>query len=383
MARETKLQSLSDDELLQRLSELLKQSRRVEAVLIAHIGEVDHRRLYTREACSSMFTYCVELLNLSEAEAYLRITVARASRSHPELVEMLADGRIHLSGIAKLVPHLTQDNVGVVLERATHKSKRQIEELIAELAPRPDAPAAIRKLPAPRKAPPMTPGAQNQLRPDGVVRAPAQAPPAPKPEPLAPSRYKVQFTASAELRDKLERLTALVQSSEPDADLADVIDAAITEKLERLEAKRIAKTRSPRKDLAQTDTRPSSRHVPAAVRRVVYERDAGRCTFVSAEGKRCGERTRLEFHHETPFARGGGHEPDNVRLLCRVHNGYEAELDYGKEVMGRYRLPTSHVREPKPVYFLGPEASAPLSEGRARTHEASILMSTRRCSAAC
>ena len=163
MARETKLQSLSDDELLQRLSELLKQSRRVEAVLIAHIGEVDHRRLYTREACSSMFTYCVELLNLSEAEAYLRITVARASRSHPELVEMLADGRIHLSGIAKLVPHLTQDNVGVVLERATHKSKREIEELIAELAPRPDAPAVIRKLPAPRKAPPMTPGAQNQL----------------------------------------------------------------------------------------------------------------------------------------------------------------------------------------------------------------------------
>src|SRR3990172_6557537 len=70
------LQSLSDDELLHRLLELTQQSRRVEADLIAHIGEVDHRRLYARNACSSMFSYCVEVLNLSEAESYFRIAVA-------------------------------------------------------------------------------------------------------------------------------------------------------------------------------------------------------------------------------------------------------------------------------------------------------------------
>jgi hypothetical protein len=77
------LQSLSDDELLHRLLELTQQSRRVEADLIAHIGEVDHRRLYAREACSSMFSYCLEVLNLSEAESYFRIAVARAARKHP------------------------------------------------------------------------------------------------------------------------------------------------------------------------------------------------------------------------------------------------------------------------------------------------------------
>ncbi|MGH9463849.1 MAG: hypothetical protein ACRD1X_21820, partial [Vicinamibacteria bacterium] len=86
MKHEPEFQSfstLSDDELLRSLSELLQKSRRVESELVAHIGEVDARRLYAREAAPSMFAYCTAVLNLSEPEAYLRITVARASRTHP------------------------------------------------------------------------------------------------------------------------------------------------------------------------------------------------------------------------------------------------------------------------------------------------------------
>ncbi|HSF17792.1 MAG TPA: hypothetical protein VLK65_19790 [Vicinamibacteria bacterium] len=135
MSREHSLKSVGDEELLNRLSDLLVQSRRIESELIAHIGEVDERKLYACPACSSMFSFCVEVLNLSEAEAYLRIAVARASRKHPVLFEMLADGRLHLSGIALLAAHLTESNRHAVLARAAHRSKRQIEELVAELAP--------------------------------------------------------------------------------------------------------------------------------------------------------------------------------------------------------------------------------------------------------
>src|SRR5512135_454578 len=141
------LQSLPDDELLGRLASLASQARRLESALVAHIAEVDARRLYAREACPSMFAYCTERLGLSEAEAYLRIAAARASREHPLLLDMLADGRLHLSGIARLASHLTRDNRDAVLARAAHASKRGIEELIAELSPRPDVPALIRKLP--------------------------------------------------------------------------------------------------------------------------------------------------------------------------------------------------------------------------------------------
>jgi hypothetical protein len=125
------LKNLSDEELLRRLAELLQRSRRVESELIAHIGEVDERRLYAREGSPSMFAYCTEILRLSEAEAYLRIAVARAARAHPKLHEMLADGRLHLSGVERLAPHLTVDNRDGVLSQAAHKTKRQIEELVA------------------------------------------------------------------------------------------------------------------------------------------------------------------------------------------------------------------------------------------------------------
>jgi len=78
--------------------------------LVAHIGEVDQRGLYARRACSSMFVYCTEILHLSEAEAYLRIVAARAARKYPMLLVMLGEGRLHLSGIAILAPHLTEEN---------------------------------------------------------------------------------------------------------------------------------------------------------------------------------------------------------------------------------------------------------------------------------
>jgi hypothetical protein len=148
-------------------------SRRIEADLVAHIGEVDERRLYAREASPSMFSYCTEVLYLSDAEAYLRIAVARASREHPMLLTMLADGRLHLSGIAKLAPHLTRENRDVLLERARYRSKREIEELLAELRPRPDAPAAMRKLPERRvgtlPTPALAPGPKAAPVPEGLL----------------------------------------------------------------------------------------------------------------------------------------------------------------------------------------------------------------------
>ena len=344
------LKSMSDDELLRRLADLLRQSRRVEVDLVAHIAEVDERRLYAREASPSMFAYCTEVLHLSEAEAYLRIAAARASREYPMLLAMLADGRLHLTAIAKLAPHLTRDNRDTLLARAAHRSKREIEELVAEHAPRPDAPSLMRKLPEgrtrgqrPDRLDPelrldgvVAPG----LRPDGVatreLRPEAPARPAVV-EPLAPARYKVQFTASAELHDKLERLRALMRSSVPDGDLAAIVEQAVTEKLERLEARRFARTKSPRKALSGTETSPRRRHIPAAVRRAVHERDGGRCCYTDEQGRRCTARDGLEFHHRHPFGHGGDHSPENLGLMCRAHNGLLAEFDYGRRPAPRQR----------------------------------------------
>ena len=423
------LELVPDVDLLRRLVEVLGQSRRVEADLVALIGEVDARRLYAREASPSMFAFCTETLHLSEAAAYLRIAAARASREHPVLLAMLASGQLHLTAIAKLAPHLTPENRDRLLERAVHRTKRQVEELVAEIAPRPDVRTLVRRLPergeatavrqsaqaSPGVAPapvtlaapvtslrpatrsgtatpaqpatpdPMLPDARidpltgsavaadgelrpdavgssrSELRPDAAAGSRAELVPgraaAPATlEPLAPGRYKVQFTAGAELRDKLDRLRALMRPSVPDGDLAAIIDAAVSEKIERLEARRFGRTKAPRKPPVAAQEPPSSRHVPAAVRRAVYERDGGRCRYVDDQGRRCSARDGLEFHHRHPFALGGRHTVDGMALLCRTHNGFLAEIDFGRENVARHRRTDTASRTPavKPQALLSP-----------------------------
>jgi hypothetical protein len=177
------LKSVPDEELLRRLANLVGQHRRVECELIAHMAEVDERRLYASRACSSMHAYCTHVLHLSDGEAFLRIAVARASRRFPVVLTMLGDGRLHLSGAGKLAPHLTTENSESVLARAVHKSKREIEVLVAELEPKPDVTASVRKLPtrpaSPSQAPPVlgVPAVKLvQLRPDAVKNvAPGKA----------------------------------------------------------------------------------------------------------------------------------------------------------------------------------------------------------------
>ena len=195
---------------------------------------------------SSLFTYSTDVLHMSEHEAFLRMRVARASRKHPVLLEMLADGRLHLSGIGKLAPLLTEENREDVLARAVHQSKRKIEELVAELSPKPDAPTSLRKLPSRQEKRETEQNAQ--LGPDQVellgtksehdkpeaetpLATPPTTPTPSKPaevKPLSPERYKVTFTTSAELRDKLEKLQGLMRSSVPDGDLAAIIEEAVT-----------------------------------------------------------------------------------------------------------------------------------------------------------
>jgi hypothetical protein len=102
--------------------------------------------------------------------------------------------------------------------------------------------------------------------------------------------------------------------------IAAIIEDAVTEKLERLESKRYGKTKSPRKSLEKTDTSPASRYIPAPVRRPVYARDGGQCSFVDEGGRRCTERRHLEFHHIRPYGR------EAVTLLRMLSSYVEATI---------------------------------------------------------
>src|SRR5678815_1522969 len=103
------LSHLEDHVLLRDLVSLVSQDRATTASLLAHLAEVEERRLYARAAYPSMYLYCVRELRMSEDVAYARIRVARKARQFPAIFAALADGRLHLSAVVQLTPHLTDE----------------------------------------------------------------------------------------------------------------------------------------------------------------------------------------------------------------------------------------------------------------------------------
>jgi len=335
---------LSDQDLLARVRVAAADERRVTARLIALLAEVDSRRLYLGEGCSSLFTYCTQVLHLSEHAAYNRIETARAARRFPVILELVESAAVTLTTVRLLAPHLTEANHRDVLERARHKTKRDVEILVAALDPQPDVPSTVRKLPAPATLN-VAPAASQETAtfhasvPVGELPSTAPAPRAAAVKPIAPERYKIQFTVSRETYDKLRRAQDLLRHVVPNGDPAIIFERAIAVLLEQLERTRIGKTIRAR---AHRGGNQDSRHIPAAMKRTVWDRDKGRCAFNGAHG-RCAETGFLEYHHVVPFASGGQTSPSNLELRCRPHNQYEADLWFGAA-----QRPA--VRETRPIF---------------------------------
>jgi hypothetical protein len=322
---ETRFADLSDDQLLAEVQRLAGDERRATAALVRSLMELDRRRLFLGEGCSSLFTYCTQVLHLGEGSAYNRIEAARAAGRFPLLLRALDDGSLTLTAVRLLAPHLRPDNHDAVIASARHKTKREIELLIAGLSPRPAAPTFIRKLPERRRVTEKAIADETavaalqdpSVRATPISRAVAA--------PLSLERYKVQLTVSRDTYEKLRRTQNLLRHTIPTGDPAEIFDRALTLLLEALERRRYAATPSPR---CSREATPGSRHIPAAVKRAVWKRDEGQCAFAGSTG-RCSERGFLEFHHIQPYAAGGAATVENIQLRCRQHNAHEASLFFG------------------------------------------------------
>jgi hypothetical protein len=384
--------NLTNTELVAELGRLARTEREASVALIVHLAEFDARRLYEREGFSSLFKYCMSVLRLSEDAVYNRIEAARVARRYPVVVDMLVEGSLSLTTARLLARRLTPDNHEELLAAASGKGKEEVEKLLARRFPEPDVPSSIRKL-ASREATPTAAGTTMSIPaspistspiPDVLASQPLMpgspsasggaeassvagtAPVAPRAlvRPLAPDRYEIRFTASEEMRDKLRLAQDLLGHAIPSGDLAQVFDRALTLLVDNLMRKKHGATRHPRPrsscgqsgDSVNTGDSANIRdsaNILAAVRRTVFARDAGRCAYVAMNGRRCGERRFIEYHHVHPRGAGGTATVENIQLRCRAHNGYEVELFYGPEK--RYRG-GGVVREAQATYGRGTRA---------------------------
>jgi hypothetical protein len=310
---------------------------------------------------------------MSEGAAGRRVAAARVCRRFPEAFERVARGDLHLSALCAVSPHLDAGNASELFEACRRKSRRQIEELLAARFPRPDVREQIRRLPARAHE---TAGVDLETRRQREIEA------------LSADRFGVHFTADAELRELIAR--ALASHRLPKGDLASLMKLVLETFVEHEEKRRFAvgsKPRAVRGDAkpagalatpldrasalpigAQSTppggastlpagtssappggasalpalpprkvtlsarfrrTKKRSRYISAAVARSAYLRDRGQCSFVSADGRRCGARAFLQLDHITPWAALGTSVAENIRTLCRGHNQLHARNCFG------------------------------------------------------
>jgi 5-methylcytosine-specific restriction endonuclease McrA len=269
------LAQMSESALLNHFETLFARDRRTTTQLPVAIAEIDERKLWARHAFPSMFAFCVERFHMSEQVTAKRIWAARTARRFPVILEMVERGELHLSAICLLARHLTAGNCCDVLQSATHKSSREIERLVAELAPRPDVASRVRALPrkvvdtahgvdatssdattgkvvdtlqdggsaddsdgatmrSDSSSAPAALAAASSAAAKGIRTCPVESrggslfpAPARPITALSPRRYKIEITVDEETHDKLRSLQDLLGRSTVGRDPAAIISRAI------------------------------------------------------------------------------------------------------------------------------------------------------------
>lgn len=322
------LERVSDERLQEGLKELLTTGACTEARIVAHLAEVDARKLHLSMGSSSLFDCCLKRLGFSNNEAFHRIAAARLGRRFPVIFEMLERREVHLTAVCLLRDYLTPENYTELLREVSHRTKAEIEELLARRFPQANAPSRLRKLPSF--------------------------------EPRSEGSYLLQLNASVALKQKLELARDLMSHANPSGDLAVVVERALDGLIEQLQSRRFAQTRSGRASGAgaamqaestlgpgllavrasQADespaktlcpSKPQRAHLRNEVRRAVVARDGDRCAFVGKDGRRCDGRAFLQFHHQRAWALGGADTTENLSLMCRAHNRPLAERELGAQ----------------------------------------------------
>jgi len=353
--------ALSDADLTRDIKFSAQRDRHCLAKTLVHLAEFDRRQLCVREGGESLFAYCTRVLGYDEADAFRRIRAARAVNRFPAIVPLIEEGKISVATIAVLSPYLKPENYRAWLAAAGGKSRREVEAMIAARYPQAERPDYLRRFPqsSVHFAPPPPPHALEAIPSSSPQPSPstaaANAPdsgenletlsPTPPPGgsrphewqaivPVSLERIRIGFDAGIAVMGLINRARQLLRHKYPEGRLEDVVREALEMLLDRKDPQRrltlkpasavrdgaAAQPEGPREPRALRDLK-AGRYIPAWVKKIVWERDDGRCAWRFPEGTVCGSKDWIEYDHVKPFAKGGRSDsPRNVRLLCRLHN---------------------------------------------------------------
>ena len=338
---------LRDAVLVLETKAFLKRESEALAQALARIAVIDERRLFAPAGHPSMYEFCVRELGLSESAALHRLNAARIARAHPMLFDAIADRRITLSIVLMLAEHLRVADAEELVAGVANKTRAQAQEWLAARFPQPALPTRVEIIAsdgarsvadlgttvalfdacATGQVAPVRPVPTESCPTNGIaepLRAPARV------SPRSEECVAYQFTVDRATHELYLRAQELLAGDVAPGDVAAVFAEALAALVKQREKARHGLHTATR---AAASTPPRGRHIPARMRAEVHARDGGRCAFTTDDGKRCECRRDLQYDHVIPLARGGRTCVDNLRLLCRTHNRYEAERILGRAFM--------------------------------------------------
>jgi hypothetical protein len=308
------LRGLSDRELLSRVKDLVSRERAVTLEILAHLIEVERRRLHLGLGYASMFDYCTRHLGYSSSAASRRIQSARCIRDYPEIHGLLEKNEVNLSSVSLVAPILTRENKDHLLRRIRNRSQREVEAIVADYRPpvslrdraRPVCVAVAsssasdaRGLPLSETASAPSPGEHPEASgPVGSERTSGTAatqrtsgcdysrcgsektPNSAGGPPRLERKFQVQFLASERFMKKFERAKALISNQNGKPSYEDVLEAALDEFLKDHDREERNKRRDERKEKIDATTNSGD---PAA------EKIAGTRTKGGIGRARCGQ----------------------------------------------------------------------------------------------
>jgi hypothetical protein len=270
MSDRYRLVALGNEQLLAALAQLVRRENDALSDLLAHLAELDERRLYLELGFPSLFAYCTEMLGFCKSSAGRRIAAARVCRRYPAAFARVARGELQLSVLSVLAQHLDLENATELFDACSSKSYEQVELLLAVRFPKPDVRDSVRRLPtraevgSPDIGSDSHAGAGAASGVDVAIRAemrPVASSPEATPsaargrvEPLSADRFGVHFTADAEFRELLEEVRALASHSLPGGELLPLMTRALQAYRRELRKRRFGvgvKTRNSGKTSAQ------------------------------------------------------------------------------------------------------------------------------------
>jgi len=316
------LQNLSSEELIANTKQLVAREREVMAQVLWHLREIESRRLFAGLGFGSLYEYAVAELGYSAASAMRRINAMRLLKELPQVEEALKDGKLNLSHLSSVQSFFQQERkhqgktyspaekLDLVL-RLEGTSQRETEKILVTLSP------------------------ETAFRAHDRVR------------PISESHHKFEAVIPDRILKKLERVKELASHRLKGGNWAEVLEVMADQTIKALDPiqqsrrrQKISSDSTPAPEWngpQSADKLPStSRYIPKALKKSIFERAHGQCEYQTQEGKKCSCRIYLQVDHIVPLGLGGTTSADNLRVLCQAHNQWAALQSFGPRKMDKY-----------------------------------------------